>query len=398
MPSDTPQRALEAFASKNPELERLEQLLTQFNLFEAIGVVRQETRHSNFLAFLLDPRQNHGLGTIFLQELLQAVLLETETESAISPADLTSLNLSQAVVEREWRNIDILVVDEANRFGVIIENKIDSGERSDQLKRYYDSFQSYYPGYKVIALYLTLDGDAPSFDIYHAVSYQIVCEIVEKIAAEHRSHLNGDVVMVLEHYAQMLRRHILSESVVADLCRSIYSKHKLALDLIFEHRPDHQAQLGQYVKSLILEEPELNFINEGKHYVNFGLNEWDTSIIKRGENGNHFWLIWFSFHNYPDFLKLELSIGLGNEDERKKLLQMVQKYPLMGAARKLGKSYCRLTSFSILQARDYEKTQEEIETLISEKWDEFRRDELPRIALAIRNEEWLWKNEDETPC
>ena len=43
----------------NPDLERLEALLDQFNLFEALGIVRQELRHSDLLAFLLDAQ--HGV-------------------------------------------------------------------------------------------------------------------------------------------------------------------------------------------------------------------------------------------------------------------------------------------------------------------------------------------------
>ena len=40
----------------NSDLEELEGRLEKFNIFEAIGVVRQELRHSNFLAFLLEAR------------------------------------------------------------------------------------------------------------------------------------------------------------------------------------------------------------------------------------------------------------------------------------------------------------------------------------------------------
>jgi hypothetical protein len=49
---------LEAFIVDNPELERLEDLLSEFNLFEALGAVRQEIRHSDFLSYLLDPTAN----------------------------------------------------------------------------------------------------------------------------------------------------------------------------------------------------------------------------------------------------------------------------------------------------------------------------------------------------
>ncbi len=53
-------RALQANAAK---LEHIETLLDRFNVFETIGFVGQGLMHSNFLASLLDPRQNHGLGT-----------------------------------------------------------------------------------------------------------------------------------------------------------------------------------------------------------------------------------------------------------------------------------------------------------------------------------------------
>ncbi len=45
------QAALARLIINNPELEKLESTLSEFNLFEAIGVIRQELKHSNMLAF-----------------------------------------------------------------------------------------------------------------------------------------------------------------------------------------------------------------------------------------------------------------------------------------------------------------------------------------------------------
>jgi hypothetical protein len=45
---------LESFVVDNSDLEHLKQLLRQFNIFEAIGAVRHELRHSDFLGSLLD--------------------------------------------------------------------------------------------------------------------------------------------------------------------------------------------------------------------------------------------------------------------------------------------------------------------------------------------------------
>ena len=331
------------------------------------------------------------MGAVFLKELLQSVLLITEGDSAVSASDLDVWNLSQAAVQREWHHIDILIVDNSNRFAVLIENKVDTGEHSDQLNRYYTEFHRHFPGYKAVALYLTPDGEEPSSSDYHAVSYKTICEVIEKTAHGNCAMLNSEIMMVLEHYVQMLRRHIVSDSDVAELCRSIYHKHRQALDLIFEHRPDQRAQILQYVKSLVHRQTSMKYYNEGKHYLNFGLNDWNASALHRGEIPDRFWLPYLTFENARDSLAVGMWIGPGDQTDREKLLDMATRHHLTGVSRKLTSKYSRICSTRILQARDYEKSQEEIEILISEKWAEFMRDELPRIVKAVREEEWLWE-------
>ena len=44
---------LENFIVNNPDFEELKSLLSQFNIFEVLGAVRQEVRHSEFLSYLL---------------------------------------------------------------------------------------------------------------------------------------------------------------------------------------------------------------------------------------------------------------------------------------------------------------------------------------------------------
>ena len=63
----------------------LEALLDRFNLFEALGVARQELRHSDFLGFLLNPQQPHSLGDFFLEAVPAA---SAGREPGRRPADL----------------------------------------------------------------------------------------------------------------------------------------------------------------------------------------------------------------------------------------------------------------------------------------------------------------------
>ncbi len=53
------------------------------NIFEAAGLYRQEIRHSTFLAFLLNPQEDHGLGDAFLKRIIQKALDNLSTELPI---------------------------------------------------------------------------------------------------------------------------------------------------------------------------------------------------------------------------------------------------------------------------------------------------------------------------
>jgi PD-(D/E)XK nuclease superfamily protein len=67
-PSELDKRraALEEFVFDNPDLERLEAILDDFNPFVVLRWSHQELRHSGFLRWLLDPSKTHGLGSYFL--------------------------------------------------------------------------------------------------------------------------------------------------------------------------------------------------------------------------------------------------------------------------------------------------------------------------------------------
>ena len=54
-------KALDLFLVDNPELERLSTKLSEFNIFHILRSDRAELKHSNVLAWLLNPKENHGL-------------------------------------------------------------------------------------------------------------------------------------------------------------------------------------------------------------------------------------------------------------------------------------------------------------------------------------------------
>jgi hypothetical protein len=402
-PPESDRRALEAFVVENAELERLEALLGQFNLFEAIGAVRSELRHSDFLSFLLDPTQNHGLGLAFLKRLLQKTLVRAAgVQTGVSPIDLDVWDLSDTLVLREWQNTDILCLNERHELTVLIENKIDAGEHADQLRRYLDVVQAHYPTHRTIALYLTPGGDDPSDGRYIPIDYTFVCETLEKLLEARRSTLGEAVLTTLVHYTQMLRRHIVSDSEIAELARQIYAKHRRALDLIYEHRPDLQSQLAEELQRLVRAEPTLQLDYYTKSYVNFCPQSWDgIAGLRRGQG----WtaskrLLLFEFKNVPDLLRLYLLIGPGDEGVRKALFKAGQARPdlFRGATRTLYPRMTMLWSRAFLNKKDYQDTEpENLLEKVRQEWSRFVGHDLPALTQAVEQVGFPPTGESEAP-
>lgn len=99
--------------------------MAPFNLFEAVGSVRAELRHSNFLAYLLSPSRPHGLGSRCLAAIIRSILMRIPVENRpIMALELLASDLDDALVYREKDNIDILIEFPSINFVVAIENNV----------------------------------------------------------------------------------------------------------------------------------------------------------------------------------------------------------------------------------------------------------------------------------
>jgi hypothetical protein len=385
---------LERFVVDNEDLERLEALLAEFNVFEALGAVRQELRHSDFLAFLLDPSQNHGLGDAFLKRLLKRLLIDAATPP-LSAVEIDVTDLRSALVQREWQSIDILVHDPDNHLVFAIENKIGSGEHSGQLHRYWEMVTREFLENRTVFVYLTPEGDQPSHEAYIPFSYAEIADLVDAVRSAHESTLGPDVCTLMTHYTAMLRRHIVSESEIAELCRKIYLRHRRALDLIFEHRPDLQWDLAESLKTLVENAGPSGLVmdHSGKGYVRFALSEWDAIP---GQSSGKGWtrsgrILLFEFENAPDRLQLKLLIGPGPDEVRQAIHQVVSRFHRVFRGR-TSKLYPRFTTIykqRLLTQRDYEDA--DVETLtekVQTQWERFLGQDLPTIREAIAEVEW----------
>jgi hypothetical protein len=394
-------QALKVLQADASELERIESLLDQFNVFEAIGFMGQEVMHSRFLVFLLDPNQSHGLEDLFLKRLLREVFATSDTASfPILFEDIDELDLGQTLVRREHQYIDILLTNEAHKLAVIIENKVWTTEHSDQLERYYRVVQHSHPDWRVFGIYLTPLGDIPSHEVYLPFGYAAVCEIVDSILEARGSALDPEVQMTLKHYTEMVRRNIVGDSEIARLCQRLYQEHQRAFDLVFQHRFATQETIRRTLVRLIGQTPGLihdggwiNYPSEG--YVDFAVQEWDVPQLlvgSRRDRGNR--ILEFVFGNYPDYLLLDLQIRPGDEATRRKLFEMAHaNRDVFDFARDSLSDYANIFRRTILSSSFYEDgvQDKDREQEIRRQWVEFIERDLPQIEAALKKETWIWK-------
>ena len=155
------QKALKDFLLDIDCLNELQKWGNQFNLFDVLKANRTEIRHSNVLAWLLNPNENHNLGDVFIKEIFQEFIKNKSSENR-AILQLLLMDFYSFSVYREWKNIDILLVSDDEKMVMAIENKVGSHEHDNQLKRYKEIIDKEFPKYKKILIYLTPDGEEPS--------------------------------------------------------------------------------------------------------------------------------------------------------------------------------------------------------------------------------------------
>lgn len=128
--------ALKEFILDIDCLDNIENIINKLNIFETLGISKTEIRHSNMLAWLLNPNENHGIGDTFLKKFIQHIIYKNMSKCELNLFDIYSMDYYDFVVRREWSNIDLLIYSEENKFVVCIENKIFSKESNHQLEKY----------------------------------------------------------------------------------------------------------------------------------------------------------------------------------------------------------------------------------------------------------------------
>lgn len=264
--------ALYEFVINNPKLEELEAKINAFNPFSVLKISHHEIRHSNVLAWLLDPKGNHNLGDYFLKKFLLKVVLANEEKysETISLADLMLKDFSSSIVTREEKNIDILVKSQEHKLILIIENKIKSDESENQLTKYYNEIMSSHRDWFKVPLYLTLDGNDPKHhDKFGSFSHVQLALLIKETLEIKNQYLLPRIKEFISYYLESLISNLDMDPQVKKICIDIYTQHQLAADTLFDYIKNHKEEELIAGIRLFLEENNISCIKENSSEVYF---------------------------------------------------------------------------------------------------------------------------------
>jgi hypothetical protein len=371
---------------QDSDIAQIERLASGFNLFEMIGATRNELRHSTLLSNLMDPNASHGLGDAFLRRFLDAASAGFAGVGESNHARLLKhFTTSDVVVRREFGHIDICLSSQISNMVIIVENKIGTSEHSNQLSRYLEFINARFPGYGRMGVYLTPDGTFASDATYAPVSYSSVADAVNSIVIEQGAGHDPSVVLVLSHYERMLRRHVVSDSELAQLCREIYQRHKAAIDLINQHRPT----ITQTLLDIVQTDASVVFKGAPKNgrHIQFTVSQWDTEYLFTNKWRPSNRVLLFQINNDVDMgnaLRLVLLIGPGNEHLRTRITERAASAGRPFTIRNESHAFTQLYEYELLTEQEVKGTDTEaLEEALREKWDRFIHSELPGIVLAL---------------
>lgn len=246
------------------KLLQIKNSVKEFNVFEIAGMQKQEIKHSNTLAWFFGNNE-HGLGDKFFIEFLKLTIEVTEGNEDYynnlkEIVDIEELRRyiylikrkTDIEIKREYKNIDILLIDRKNKFVFLIENKVDADESMHQLYKYYNEIVNEFDSYRRYFIYLTKDLSEPIIknrnskitrENYLLCSYECIHNIIDKLLQLHvegNMYLKTETVFIMENYKDLLiRRNIVRDLNLEKLCRDIWtnSDYRNALNILIDNEP-----------------------------------------------------------------------------------------------------------------------------------------------------------------
>lgn len=381
----------------------------EVNLMDILRVSHKELQHSNFLAWMFSPNESHNLGDYVFKEFLKIYFKENQYENlggsnGLSVFDFVQLHFDDLEIKREYKNIDLVFLSKQNKFCMIIENKIYSGEGGTQLQKYKRIVEDEYADYKhKLYIYLSLeDQNLSDFgtENYVQITYDHIVKLLTQILNPDQVHLADQTRFVFEQYLKTLKSMLNQNDEIEILTKQLYAKYKPAFDLVFKYcAVDSLSEINNILKELIENEPSIRPFNSNKKYVrfqpNFLYNELDrlkaANLFPQNSKLDESVIYLFEFNVRKDGINFELKIGDGDSGVREKLYEIYKQNTKFFNAvnKKLQAKWHQSFKKNILSKAECEKFLEtsntdEIKEILTKKFKELMADLSEYEAIIMK--------------
>ena len=358
-------------------LNKLNKWKSNFNLFDVLKITNMEIRHSNILAWLFDPNENHQIGDRFIKEFIARVVSK-RNNGQIDDIDFLLQDFYSYQVYRESNHMDIVLASREERTAIIIENKIWSGESSHQLKDYFNKSKEEYSDYKLLYVFLTPDGhDASDTENWIPFSYE---EIIESLdIAINGISFNPDVELLIRNYIETIRRNIMKEKdeELVRICNEIYNKHRTAIRLIFENVSVNSSIDSEIICNTLKELGDEHKIiyqnNNSWSFFTESMNKYLPELLEPNSSWGTNYIYYYWFDKNDEYISIHLELGgWGLNDELKE-----RQIALIRASNKNEnyKRFCRIYYKKVkINQDDYENSLEKaVRTLVKSALENEKR-------------------------
>jgi len=229
---------------KHPCYQKLQEYYNTPSFFEVIGKARDEMTHSAFLAWLLNPQSNHGLGYFPLEQLIKIyaqrgweqkndtdfkgllmkkiipsqIDIRTEEQISVITKELKEDGTGQGNESKSIRlDIDIqnVSIESKGIYDIIIENKVCSKEHDSQTEAYKNILTNTRKGRKFMFIFLVPSLECQcSSDSFVKITYQdILYYILEPVLDK---NIDKKTKTFIEDYIKCLSKPCLNGVTTAN--------------------------------------------------------------------------------------------------------------------------------------------------------------------------------------
>lgn len=275
------------------KFQHLNKEVNSFNILKVLRLENHEIRHSNILAWLLNPGENHHLRDYFLRKFLEHIILIEENSNnprfdqleKILDYSLMDCHVFREVKTNKNRFIDLVIVNQQNKFVIFIENKFYSTESENQLDDYLRFVENSFHDFTIIPVYLTLDGEEPSNLNYFSMTYERIEEVLHNILIFYKDQVTSEVYQFIKDYDQILKEKFFTNQDQILLAIDLYRNHKFIIEKLFEttstlYKPLH-FETGYLFEFMMKYKDTINYIyKHGQNILSYSFEKFIKEQFK----------------------------------------------------------------------------------------------------------------------